>query len=100
VSLHRVDNIFTWCSPQSLLIGIFDCRKRAVLNMLVAGDGGSVVRALVVVLTERRLVEAVDHVCTLEILLPKMGSTVSKFFFFTYLVKRSVGPVARIALFQ
>jgi hypothetical protein len=100
VSLHSVDNVFTRCSPQSLLVGVLDCRKRAVLNMLVTGDSGSVVWALVVVLTKRRLVEAVDDICALEILLPKMRSTVSKFFFFTDLVKRPVGPVARIALFQ
>jgi len=98
--LHRVDDVLPWSSPQGLLVRILDRRKRAILGIPVPSDARSVVRALMVVSREARLIETVDDVGALEILLPKMGRTVSNFLIMTYYVKGSVRLVTRKALFQ
>jgi hypothetical protein len=66
--------------------------------VLVARDAGCIVRTFVMVTRETRNVEAVDDVRALKVLLPKMRSTVSKFFFLTDCVKRSVALVAWVTL--
>lgn len=58
--------------------------------MLVTSDTGSVVRAFVMVLAEPSHVETIDYISALQILLSKMGCTVSKFLIFTELVERPV----------
>jgi len=88
--LYRVDNVLPWSSPQGLLVRILDRREGTVFFDAVASETGSIVRALVVVPTERCLVETIDDVGALEVLFPKMGSTVSNFLIMTQLVKRPV----------
>jgi hypothetical protein len=88
--LYRIDNVLSWGSPQCLFVGVLNRRKRAVLGIPVASETGSIIGALVVVPTEACFVETVDDVCALEVLFPKMGSTVSNFLIMTQLVKRSV----------
>jgi len=54
----------------------------------------------VVIATKACIIEPVDDVGALEILLPKMGSTVSDFLIMTYYVKGSMRLVTRKALLQ
>lgn len=100
VSLHRIDNVLTWGGSQCLLVGILDSRKGTVLFHSVAGNAGCIVGTFVVVTTNARLIEPVDDVGTLEVLFPKMWSSVCNLFIVTQLVERSVGLVAWVTCFQ
>jgi len=88
--LYRVDNVLPWSSSQSLLVRVLNRCEGTVFLDAVASETGSIVWALVVVPTERCLVETIDDVGALEVLFPKMGSTVSNFLIMTQLVKRPV----------
>jgi hypothetical protein len=88
--LYRVDNVLPWSSLKCFLVRALDRRKRTVFFNSVASETGGIVRALVMVPTEGRLVKTIDDVGALEVLFPKMGSTVSNFLIMTQLVKRPV----------
>lgn len=68
--------------------------------MPVASNVGGIIRAFVVVLRDARLVQSVDDVGALEVLLPKMRSTVSNLLIFAEDVKRPVRLVTRVALLE
>jgi hypothetical protein len=88
--LYRVDDVLSWGSPQGLFVRVLDRRERTVFGIPIASETGGIVRALVVVPTEACFVQTIDDVGALEVLFPKMRSTVSNFLIMTQLVKRSV----------
>lgn len=98
--LNGIDNVFTGRGSQGLLVGILDSRKGAVSRVPVAGDAGSIVWTLVVVATNARLIETVDDVGALEVLFPKVWSTVSNLLIMTQLVEWAVRLVAWVACFE
>jgi hypothetical protein len=88
--LHSIDDVLPWGSPQGLFVRVLDRRERTVFGIPIASETGGIVRALVVVPTEACFVQTIDDVGALEVLFPKMRSTVSNFLIMTQLVKRSV----------
>jgi hypothetical protein len=88
--LYSVGDVLPRSSLQGLLVRVLDRREGTVFLHSVASETGSIVRAFVVVTAERCFVETVDDVGALEVLFPKMGSTVSNFLIMTQLVKRPV----------
>ena len=76
VSIDSVLDVFPWCRPQRFLIRVLHGCHRAVLLVSVTGEAGGIVRSLVVVLRYSGSVESIDNVGALEVLLPKMVSTV------------------------
>jgi hypothetical protein len=95
---HSIDDVLSRRSPQSFLVGLSDGRDRRVLHVLVAGEAGCIVRALVVVARKAGGIQTIDNVSALEVLPPKMGSTVSNFFVLTEYIKWSVTSVSRVTL--
>jgi hypothetical protein len=96
---HSIKNGLARGSPQCLCVRLADRLDGRVLHVLVvARDAGSIIGAFVVVARKSGSVESVDDIGALEALLPKMGSTVSKFFIFANRIKRPDGHVSRISL--
>jgi|TARA_R110002003_G_scaffold126_46_gene11813 hypothetical protein len=96
---HSIDNVLSWSCPQCFLVCHSNRSNRRILDVLVvACKAGRVIWSLVVVTSKAGCIESIDDVGTLEILLPKMRSTVSSFLIIAYSIKWSVRHVPRVSL--
>jgi hypothetical protein len=100
VLFNSIDDILSWCGPQSFLVRFTNRCDRCIPDVLIACNAGGVVGTFVVVTSEASGVEAVDDIGSLEVLLSKMRGTVSNFFIFTQCIKWPVRHVSRVSLLK